>query len=78
MPVPLISRLTEDIINRLKTWIAPPEFAAALEKAQDVREDGTATWLFKVPAFQSWMKQQHTRTVPSTFNESALWIQGEP
>ncbi|ORY05553.1 hypothetical protein BCR34DRAFT_604476 [Clohesyomyces aquaticus] len=68
----------DSVLDRIRRWIVAPGFVDALERAQDAREDGTATWLFDKPGFQSWMKVQNTRTAPSKFGVNALWVQGNP
>ncbi|OCL06693.1 hypothetical protein AOQ84DRAFT_410359, partial [Glonium stellatum] len=61
-------------------WLHPPEFTQALERAQEIREEGTSEWLFKTPAFQNWSAPRCAdESVPDNENaQSLLWVYGNP
>jgi hypothetical protein len=58
-------------------WLVPPPFKDNFEYAYDVRQDGTAEWLFHNLKYQAWMSAGDA-TAPQKENSSngMLWVQG--
>jgi hypothetical protein len=58
-------------------WLAPPLFKDSFEYAQDVREDGTAEWLFRDLKFEAWVSSPDT-TNPKigSHSKAMIWVQG--
>ncbi|KAF7590868.1 hypothetical protein BBP40_002282 [Aspergillus hancockii] len=44
----------ENTLQQIRSWLAPPNFADVLHKAQDLREEGTASWVFGNEEFRKW------------------------
>jgi hypothetical protein len=58
-------------------WLSPPHFNRPFEKARDIREQGTAEWLFENKLYRAW---ELSDTIPTMddqqFDQNALWIRG--
>jgi hypothetical protein len=55
----------------MKQWISPPEFVVELERAQALREEDTAYWIFEEPKFKKWQQSGDMNR-----NDGMLWVQG--
>lgn len=67
------------VIGYLKQWVSPPDFSQELERAQDLREDGTAEWIFENPLFEQWRisaKLSLGGTENTECKNRALWVYG--
>ena len=68
----------DDAFDRLKHWIAPPEYMQELERLIQERERGTADWILQAQEFLAWKDDVSTATAPSKFQRECLWVQGNP
>ncbi|KAI0517883.1 hypothetical protein F5B22DRAFT_645589 [Xylaria bambusicola] len=62
----------------LKTWLKAPSYADDLERALELRELGTADWLFSEEMFSSWQDSNINRNGPGSPGDGWLWIHGNP
>ncbi|OCL09419.1 hypothetical protein AOQ84DRAFT_375857 [Glonium stellatum] len=77
----LETRHKDDMVRRGLQWIQPPEFMLDLERAQDLREDGTTDWLFCEPLFKKWRALElssRCAKAKGKFGTYALWVHGNP
>lgn len=69
--------LPDDAYTKIQRWIAAPSYASHYEKAQQLRAEGTARWLFEEEAYQQWLCQNTQTTAQKRhFGSQILWIQG--
>jgi hypothetical protein len=60
-------------------WLNPPKSQAiyqALDDAKELRDDGTAEWIFTDSEFEAW-KSNDTVSVKYEYN-TVLWVTGKP
>lgn len=65
--------MVENTLQNVKKWLLPPEFASDLERAKDLREEGTTGWLFDMKPFNDWVEGKN---VNGGANDNVLWIRG--
>lgn len=61
-------------MDDLKKWFETPNFALDFERAVDIREEGTAEWLFEEPEFMAWKNfvTSNNTTVNETIPDNSL------
>ena len=68
------------MFRNIQQWLSPPSFIQELELAQDLREEGTALWLFDESTFVRWKGSETSMTVSSageTRRTNLLWLHGK-
>jgi hypothetical protein len=68
------------MISQIRDWLSPPEFSEALEKARELREDGTSYWIFEEPRFKDWRQSEWSIKPMSNakkMSASTLWVHGK-
>lgn len=68
----------EEAIDRLRTWISPPQYMQEYEKALSERERGTADWLVQSQMFERWKTSATKSRFLTSFGDECLWVQGSP
>lgn len=75
----LLILLLEEIVRQVRDWLSPPNFVYGLERAQDIRKNGTAEWLFEEAVYKTWADRSLSKPPPTSdkvFGGNALWISG--
>ena len=67
--------VVDTTFHNVQKWIYPPEFAQDFERAQEIREPGTALWVFNHPQFKAW-RTECEEPIASTVWKRSLWIHG--
>lgn len=66
--VPIVKCYIEAEKREIFNWLSTIDFRGHHEKAQNQRFDGTGTWLFENPTFESWIE---------TDSSSVMWLSGK-
>lgn len=65
---------TESTIQRIRDWLAPPQFVEALENGQEQREEGTTEWIFKSQVYQDWFRYKVQIEDGARWNKMPPWV----
>ena len=65
----------EKLIDGIRVWVNPPNFADAYERSISARQSGTAEWLFDTDSFKRWRYSLKTGHAPDAWDR-ILWVQG--
>ncbi|KAF1994928.1 hypothetical protein P154DRAFT_501082 [Amniculicola lignicola CBS 123094] len=77
----LCQQRKEQSVQQIKQWLSAPDFAEVPIHAQNLREDGTANWIFDRSQFIRWKESEweiKTALDQSTMGENGLWVYGNP
>lgn len=69
--------MIDNTLLRVKKWLQPPNFTEEFERACELREAGTADWLFKEPEFSVWVNSGSNKQDVGNPVPSLLWVQGK-
>ncbi|SPO04744.1 uncharacterized protein DNG_07429 [Cephalotrichum gorgonifer] len=67
--------------SRIVDWLAAPNYTNPFNKALQLRDAGTAMWLFEEPAYNSWMERRSEVTTSHSrkhLGSNVMWLQGHP
>ncbi|KAF2728944.1 hypothetical protein EJ04DRAFT_580987 [Polyplosphaeria fusca] len=71
----------DQVLRKIEEWLMPPDFFRDFQRARDLREEGTATWLFNLEHFDNWLHLPIVKDA-SGFNQdqvdTTLLIKGNP
>ncbi|OAL44689.1 hypothetical protein IQ07DRAFT_235234 [Pyrenochaeta sp. DS3sAY3a] len=56
--------------ERIAAWINPGPFAETYERLNDLRQDGTAEWIFQTEEYKDWAS--------TNSSSNCLWVRGNP
>ncbi|KAH7155898.1 hypothetical protein EDB81DRAFT_376066 [Dactylonectria macrodidyma] len=71
----------EDTVTRIQKWLKPSDHVNAREMNAKVRNDSTATWIFREQKYRSWleaMKKSSPGGEERKFGPNLLWLHGHP